>query len=576
LKPNLNVSVRRYNQYITIREIGEALDAGSSGEEFEEVKPTKIIKKLVDKVGFTEKYRGKRDSNWWLHLFEYLRAYGYSTKDRLMELLGFKELDIQLTWGESEEKFLAESGIDWEEPLGGIVLELTKNKMIYYASKNREVLAEWARRLPSIPRTRPIFEQSILESNISTDIFTPFFAHLDTSHLQAQVSLASIMYLPIDKRDKMRYISKAIGKLGESDNRGVKLDVEYAKIEKGSEEDWDTIKINYRGRTVWKRLVLKDEPELKPMPKRARKKKPLPQRRFYMQQRFPYFVKYHVNTDALTWEDFPGYRRRFIFKHVERWIPGTLVKLHNTFLADLKLLEHKFNQAFAEVISESNNFILKARKTPITIKLQPYARYSRFDTAFDVDVANPRQVIDDFENVLRDLENIDYHKGNGYIGIRGKQLSNSKIFIPANFVMYERGKRFELRREYFYKAFKPFVEEYEPIGKSQSFRIEIQTFAHKSGNRKANPYASILNALELLKLRVPHAFEFMHRFVPLDGLSVITHMFSDLPCEWSGYAGRRDSTLLYITQNDAKVVENGRTVLSMFGLGPPKGVLCYV
>lgn len=571
LKPYVKVSLRRYNQYISIREIGEALDAGESGEVFEEVKITKVIKQLALRVGFKEKHRGKRDSNWWLHLFEFLRAYGYSTKDDLMDILGFRELDVQLTWADAEEKTLAEYGIEWDNPPRGIVFDLTKNKMVYYAAKNREALEQWAGTLPSIPKYKASFEKSISDSDIPLDIFTPFYAHLDTSHLQAQVSLASLMHLPVDNREKMRLMSKAIARLGESDNRGVKLEVEYAEMVKGAEDDWDAVETQYKGRAVWRRLVIKEEPVLKSMPRRARKKKPLPQRRFYVQQRFPYYVKYHVNTDAFVWENFPTYRQKFIFKHVEHWIPATLVKLHCTYLSDLKLLEDRFNQAFNEVVKESNNFILKMRKNSIPLKLLPYARYTRFDIAFDIETSNPREIIDDFENVLRDEENIDYHKGNGYIGVRGKQISNSKTFVPANIVLYERGKRFELRREYFYRAFKPFVEEYEPIVKGySSFRVEIQTFAHKSNNRKTNPYASILNALELVKLRIPHAFKFLQKFVPLDDLSVLTHMCSDPPLEGSGSTGEKLSSLPCNAQNYSKVMENARTYLSMFGVGPPK------
>lgn len=59
-------------------------------------------------------------------------------------------------------------------------------------------------------------------------------------------------------------------------------------------------------------------------------------------------------------------------------------------------------------------------------------------------------------------------------------------------------------------------------------RFEIQTFAHKSNNRKMNPLASVLNAMEILKIQAPEIFDLMIEILH-NCPSVVTHMLFDLP-----------------------------------------------
>jgi hypothetical protein len=67
-------------------------------------------------------------------------------------------------------------------------------------------------------------------------------------------------------------------------------------------------------------------------------------------------------------------------------------------------------------------------------------------------------------------------------------------------------------------------------------RVEIQTFVHKSNNWKTNPLASILNAMEILKIKAPGIFDLLMEIFQ-NCLSIITHMFPDPPAG-SGAAGQ--------------------------------------
>jgi hypothetical protein len=75
----------------------------------------------------------------------------------------------------------------------------------------------------------------------------------------------------------------------------------------------------------------------------------------------------------------------------------------------------------------------------------------------------------------------------------------------------------------FSRKFRPIVEKWnnDKVG-----RVEIQTFAHKSNNRKTKPLASALNAMEILKIQAPEIFDLLMEILH-NCLSVITHMFPD-------------------------------------------------
>jgi hypothetical protein len=82
--------------------------------------------------------------------------------------------------------------------------------------------------------------------------------------------------------------------------------------------------------------------------------------------------------------------------------------------------------------------------------------------------------------------------------------------------------------------------------------FKFRLFAHKSNNRKTNPLASVLNALEILKIQAPMIFDLLMEIF-LNCLSVITHMFPD-PAFGSGLAGQNSpySTRLY--SEDTKII----------------------
>jgi hypothetical protein len=50
-------------------------------------------------------------------------------------------------------------------------------------------------------------------------------------------------------------------------------------------------------------------------------------------------------------------------------------------------------------------------------------------------------------------------------------------------------------------------------------RVEIQIFAHMSNNRKTNPLASVLNAMEILKIKPPASLTCSWRYSRIVSLS---------------------------------------------------------
>ncbi len=83
-------------------------------------------------------------------------------------------------------------------------------------------------------------------------------------------------------------------------------------------------------------------------------------------------------------------------------------------------------------------------------------------------------------------------------------------------------------------------------------RIEIQTFAHKSNNRKTNPLASVLNAMEILKIKAPGIFDLLMDIFQ-NCLSVITHMFPDPPTG-SGPTGQNSPSAARLHPVESKII----------------------
>jgi hypothetical protein len=210
------------------------------------------------------------------------------------------------------------------------------------------------------------------------------------------------------------------------------------------------------------------------------------------------------------------------------WLPSSLLKITECFLNDVALLEAKLNEAFKVAVADSDNILFKwLCNQKLELKVVPYARYCRFDVAYDIPPSDIKQRIQEFEDVCEQHE-YDYRKGLGFIGINGRVISNSKYFVSGNIVLYDRNRRFNLRKHEFLRRFRPFVDawENEPVG-----RLEIQSFAHRSNNRKANPLAALLNVLELYKIQAPELFKYVEKL-----LSVLTNMIRDPP-EGSGAVG---------------------------------------
>jgi len=386
-----------------------------------------------------------------------------------------------------------------------IIFEETKSGEAYFACKRREPLEDLASKMLPLPPGKMSFIATNTKKSIPAETFTPLFANIDTTFLKAQISQASLLRLPMKNWEKMRLLAKTIGSMGNSDNKGVKIAVETLSVEQGE---------------------LKEvSPNLKAMRRRSRKKSPFAQRRFYVRQSFPYEITYHIGQDAINNSQYK--KKRFVFRHMPVWILGQMARIIDVFLNDLKLLEKRFNEVLREEIVQSGDPLLAGFYGDLSVKPVPYGRYSRFDISIDISRDDVAKYIDELEVLCKEL-GIDYNKGLGYIGVRGKHLTDSNNFMPADFVIYDRNIRNELHLPTFLRKYRPYVEEWmnEDVG-----RIEIQTHAHKSNNRRANPLAGVLNALEILRIRAPRIFDFL-----IDRLSVLTHMFPD-PSVGSGASG---------------------------------------
>ncbi len=83
-------------------------------------------------------------------------------------------------------------------------------------------------------------------------------------------------------------------------------------------------------------------------------------------------------------------------------------------------------------------------------------------------------------------------------------------------------------------------------------RVEVQTFVHKSNNRKTNPLASVLNAMKILKIKAPGIFDLLMEIFQ-NCLSIITHMFPDPPAG-SGPAGQSSLCPTRPNSKKAKII----------------------
>ncbi|MDI6848149.1 MAG: hypothetical protein QMD23_08555, partial [Candidatus Bathyarchaeia archaeon] len=370
---------------------------------------------------------------------------------------------------------------------------------------------------------------------IPSKVFMPLLGKPDTTFLEAQISQASLLHIPMAVNEKMRLLAQTIGKLGNSDNYGVKLAVDMLEVDKG--------------------VLRETKPTLSKLPRKARKRSPFAQRRFYVMQRFPYKVRYHLSWDAVSWVQ--AKRRKFIFSDMPIWLPSALARIINCFFDDVALLESSLNQALQVAVEESGNMFFKwLCREGVTLRVVPYARYCRFDVAYDVPQGMIKAKIEEFEDIC-EKNDYDYRKGLGFIGINGRVLSDSRYFISGNIVLYDRNKRFNLKRNEFLRKFKPFVESWQ---NDSAGRLEIQTFAHRSNNRKANPFAALLNVLELYRIQAPSLFLWLEQF-----LSVLTYMLLDLH-EVSGVGGGNSPDS---TQSQLNRIEfNGNVVCGFLaGLG---------
>ncbi|MDD4652721.1 MAG: hypothetical protein PHQ34_10880 [Methanothrix sp.] len=93
------------------------------------------------------------------------------------------------------------------------------------------------------------------------------------------------------------------------------------------------------------------------------------QRRFYIRQKFPYEITYHLSQDALDKSQYRG--RKLVLKHVPIWTLGQMARIVDTFLKDLKLLENRFNEVLKEEIEKSDNRILGTFFDNLKVKLAP-------------------------------------------------------------------------------------------------------------------------------------------------------------------------------------------------------------
>lgn len=533
------IAQKRQEWFDVVSDVVNELESGGSGESLENEYGKKICK-LAEWTGFIKKPSKKMSkAQWFLEWFEWMRAYGFAAKQEIYELVR-RRIGVDLAVVEAQmlsyEYYAKLDDSLVQESDESVVFEVTKNRRVYVACRIKERLVKVAEKLTPLPSARLMFEASKLEEGISSKVFAPLLGKPDTTFLEAQISQASLLHLPMALNEKMRLLSQAIGRLGNSDNRGVKLSVETLKVSKGT--------------------ATKCDPEILPMPRRARKRSPFSQRRFYVEQRFPYKVRYHVGIDAVKGSQFE--HKKFIFQEGPSWLPLSLAAIINCFLHDIILLENRLNKVISETIAESGNILFKWLCTDgLKLKVVPYARYTRFDVAYDIPHYMIKEKIEEFEEIC-ERENWDYRKGLGFIGLNGRVLSTSHCFVSGNIVLYDRLKRFNIKTNQFLRRYKPFVESWqnEPMG-----RLEIQCFAHRSNNRKANPFAALLNVLELFKLRAPSLFRFIESL-----LSVINNMLRDLP-ERSGVGGLSSQKFVEIQSNQRDSVVFFRfTCLAALGL----------
>ncbi|MEM3459270.1 MAG: hypothetical protein QXN36_01600 [Candidatus Bathyarchaeia archaeon] len=526
--------------YLEIKALVDDLESGGWGES---LRLNRFVKQLAIWCGFNKQPSKKLStSQWFLEFFEHLRAYGYETKEAIFNLIRNKKgcdlsvVEAQILSSMHEEQTNAEM-MQTIEDFEDVVYEITKSGRVYFASKLKEPLEDLAGKLWPLSPANLKFEKSSLEKGISAKVFAPLLGKPDTTFLEAQISQAGLLHIPLEINEKMRLLARVIGKLGHSDNYGVKLAVNTLDVKK--------------------KELIEHEPTLWKLPRKARKRSPFAQRRFYVIQRFPYKVRYHISWDAVSWTQVK--RRKFVFRELPLWLPSTLIRIIECFFNDVALLEAELNEALKLVVEESDNILFKwLYNQKIELKVIPYARYCRFDVAYDIPPSEIKQRIEEFEEVCEQNE-YDYRKGLGFIGINGRVLSDSRYFVSGNIVLYDRNRRFNLKRHEFLRRFRPFVEAWqnEPVG-----RLEIQCFAHRSNNRKANPLAALLNVLELYKIQAPKLFEFIKSL-----LSVITNMLRD-PHEGSGAHGANSENL----NENCFVLFKSEVffgVLSGLGVGPP-------
>jgi len=523
--------------YFALEDFLEELESGGSGESLEH-SLNNYVRRVAKWAGFTKNPSKKYPkSRWCLELFEHLRAYGFSSKEDIYKLVKRKvgiDLEVVRAHLLVEEYDAGQENVirDYADADAKVTYAITKNRRVYFACKLKEPLIDLANKLIPLPPAKLKFQASSLEENIPAKVFAPILGKPDTTFLEAQISLASLLNIPMATPEKMRLLSKTIGAMGRSDNYGVKLAVETLRIHQGEISD--------------------EDPYIIELPRRARKRSPFSQRRFYLIQRFPYKVRYHISWDAVKGAQFR--RKKFIFRDKPVWLPRALSEITSLFFRDVKLLEARLNQAFKMVVQNSGNILFKWLGEDVKLHIVPYARYIRFDVAYDIPHTKTRDLIEEFEDIC-ERNGYDYRKGLGFIGLNGKALTDSRYIVPGNIVLYDRNTRFNLKTNSFLRKYKPFVQSWrnDRVG-----RLEIQCFARRSNNRKANPLASLLNVLELFRLQAPALFNFFEKC-----LSVITNMLHDPP-EGSGMAGAKEPT------SPQKQTNHTYTYLAGLGLGPPE------
>jgi hypothetical protein len=524
--------------YLETREFIEELESGSWGES---LTLNSFIRKIANWSGYNKVPSRKLSlSQWFLEFFEHLRSYGYPHKEDIYNLVR-KQKGVDLAVVEAQmltEGYEGQENTSIMQTMEGaddVIYEVTKSGRVYLACKQKEPLIEVAGKLWSLSPASLKFQASTMEEGISSKVFMPLLGKPDTTFLEAQISQASLLHIPMAVNEKMRLIAQAIGKLGNSDNYGVKLAVDMLEVDKGA--------------------LRETKPILLKLPRKARKRSPFAQRRFYIMQRFPYKVRYHLSWDAVNWTQ--AKRRKFIFRESPLWLPSALAMIIKCFFDDVALLESSMNQALQVAVEESGNILFKwLCREGVTLKVVPYARYCRFDVAYDVPQGMVKEKIEEFEDIC-EQNGYDYRKGLGFIGINGRVLSDSRYFVSGNVVLYDRNKRFNLKSNQFLRKFKPFVESWQ---NDNVGRLEIQTFAHRSNNRKANPFAALLNVLELYRIQAPSLFLWLEKC-----LSVLINMLRDPP-EGSGVGGENS---LNSTQSQSNWIQFNGSVACGFlaGLG---------